>query len=307
MTAPKLRPAEEIAREMVPEPRYEGADWRSCIRDEADYVPLEVQYDEPSAQQIVYDARALVARLIEQARADRRAAVRADAYAAAAALLQICDRLTEEGWMVFGEDDRKTIESARLSIDVESCDLAEPEPIAAQQPGETIAEQEARHRAALRRPRADGAAAERAAQNDQVDVQIRDDWKATAIDHYREGLHRILNGEPNPQAMAACYLGEDAPSRPRDVAGRIRALVQEYAGRMVDDENAALGSAYEDVISLLRECIAGVRAGVPGTAQACVDALRREFDLSSAGLGEPLWRAADELEAIVRECAKDQQ
>jgi len=33
--------------------------------------------------------------------------------------------------------------------------------------------------------------------------------EADAIDHYREGLYKILRGTPNPREVAASYLGED--------------------------------------------------------------------------------------------------
>jgi hypothetical protein len=67
-SAAALRSADEIAREMVPDARRDGAEscWRSCVRDEADYVPLEPQPDELTAQQIVADARALIVRMIER-------------------------------------------------------------------------------------------------------------------------------------------------------------------------------------------------------------------------------------------------
>lgn len=128
-----------------------------------------------------------------------------------------------------------------------------------------------------------------------------------AIDHYREGLHRIWQGEADPREIAACYLGEDPPAR-RDIAGRIRALVQEYAGRWADETDAGTADAYEEVVRTLRACVASLRDGTPGSVRAAADVLRAESEIpgrysrSSAAAAAPLAQAADELEAIVREC-----
>lgn len=44
-----------------------------------------------------------------------------------------------------------------------------------------------------------------------LDRLDRDDEHVKAIDHYREGLYRILRGEVDPIEIAGTYLGEDAP------------------------------------------------------------------------------------------------
>jgi hypothetical protein len=150
---------------------------------------------------------------------------------------------------------------------------------------------------AIEQANVDGAAAERAAQNERLTAQIRDDWKIPAVDHYREGLHRIWRGEPNPQAIACSYLGEDDPSQPRDLAGRIRALVMEYAGRWCD----AVGDAdvgVENALAALRFALAAHNRG--GDVQNHILWMKQRTCQYTR-------RAADELEAIVRECGEEKR
>jgi Bacterial dnaA protein helix-turn-helix len=41
------------------------------------------------------------------------------------------------------------------------------------------------------------------------EARAREEKEAIDHDHYREGLYKILRGDPNPRAVAASYLGED--------------------------------------------------------------------------------------------------
>lgn len=88
--------------------------------------------------------------------------------------------------------------------------------------------------------------------------------------------------------------------QPRDPAGRIRALVQEYAGRLADAVCATelTASALQEVVRLLTHALGLARTG--GDVAECVDNLRQIAAVSTKQ-GHIYAQAADELEAIVRE------
>jgi hypothetical protein len=65
-----MRPAEDVAREMVPDPDPGLVEWRQRVEDDEDYVPLEVQDGKDDARAIVDAARGIIARLIERSRAE---------------------------------------------------------------------------------------------------------------------------------------------------------------------------------------------------------------------------------------------
>lgn len=68
-----MKTIEEIAVEMVPEPRADGK-WRTHIvepGEDGDWVPLEPQRDRLDADCLVADARGIIARLVERVRAEQ--------------------------------------------------------------------------------------------------------------------------------------------------------------------------------------------------------------------------------------------
>lgn len=125
-------------------------------------------------------------------------------------------------------------------------------PLAGQQPVETVEQQEARHRAAIRRAR-------------------------------EESHDASLYAEPE---------------QPRDLAGRIRALVQEYAGRYADADNLAEVDALQEALESLQWAAHSVRVGTPLTKW--IEGLRERAHESTHS--DVLLRVADDLERIVREC-----
>jgi hypothetical protein len=65
--------------------------------------------------------------------------------------------------------------------------------------------------AAIFRVHPDGREERLPSYEEALDRLDRDDEHVKAIDHYREGLYRILRGEVDPIEIAGTYLGEDAP------------------------------------------------------------------------------------------------
>jgi hypothetical protein len=146
----------------------------------------------------------------------------------------------------------------------------------------------------ITRAREEGAAAER----ERKVVIVESD----ALEHYREGLHRIWQGEANPRSIAADYLGEDPiEEQPCDLAGRIRVLMMqkasEYAAADKEDHSDALLEAIED-LWWVAHCVRKNRSTVNWVKSM------RSRDRSDEHLAV-LRQTADELEAIVRECAQE--
>jgi hypothetical protein len=72
-----FRPAEEIAREMVGAPEFDGGLWRAFLRDDVEpFLPLDGRQEEWAARSQQRDAIGFLVRLIEQSRAEGAAAER---------------------------------------------------------------------------------------------------------------------------------------------------------------------------------------------------------------------------------------
>jgi hypothetical protein len=95
---------------------------------------------------------------------------------------------------------------------------------------------------------------------------------------------------PAPTEADIEALLSGAAQQPRDLAGRIRALVQEYAGRWADDDTTT-SDDHAEAMTLLRAAYRGARKGR--------DASNAIAKLRQYGRA-PYQRAADELEAIAR-------
>jgi hypothetical protein len=167
---------------------------------------------------------------------------------------------------------------------------------------------------------------------DLASPESRDQAHVEAIDHYREGLCRIWQGEADPRSIAADYLGEDpmpqsrdlvteetpteqearhrralraargeaheaaawADEQPLDLAGRIRVLVQEYAGRWADADDGAADERLHDLMERLVQAAAFARRGA--SLALLIDDMRAAHPAAAAY-----------LEAIVRECAAQER
>jgi hypothetical protein len=91
------------------------------------------------------------------------------------------------------------------------------------------------------------------------------------------------------------------PTRPRDLAGRIRALVQEYAGRWADANDGESDEVLRSLVEHLVQAVSAARNGRP--IALLIHAMRSTYARSSWA-GRAFDGAADELEAIVRECGE---
>jgi hypothetical protein len=94
-----------------------------------------------------------------------------------------------------------------------------------------------------------------------------------------------------------------AAQQPRDSAGRIRALIQEYAGRWADTSGEE-AAAFREVMKHLRVVLKAARAGEGMSVY--IENLREDEDYSMVYLSI-FRRAADELDAIVRECGEEKR
>jgi hypothetical protein len=143
------------------------------------------------------------------------------------------------------------------------------------------------------RSRAEGAAAERK----RVGADISEahsalhEWEQQAgpghplhgaVSRAHEALHRTAFAMPVQQ--------------PRDLAGRIRALVQEHAGRWADaHHDDARSFAYQETLRWLRNAYCTEHRNP-------TDIVRILREHAYGAHADVYARAADELEAIVREC-----
>lgn len=82
-------------------------------------------------------------------------------------------------------------------------------------------------------------------------------------------------------------------AQPRDLAGRIRALVQEYAGRWADAESPDVRDAIHDCMRWMRHALRDARAGRNAMGRLM---MREDAIGQHAGI---LRQAADEIEAIM--------
>ncbi len=140
-----------------------------------------------------------------------------------------------------------------------------------------------------------------------------DEWVVEAIDHASEGeVYAALFSGPGAEARAKEYaaLKNGAAQQPRDLAGRIRALVQEYAVRWADASVHAsrTGVGADDRRSLaLRGVLHGLCSAFEWATfgeydpAEIVRRIRNEDGVMDKETREVRNRAADELEAIVRE------
>ena len=97
---------------------------------------------------------------------------------------------------------------------------------------------------------------------------------------------------------------ERGTAQSRDLAGRIRALVQEYAGRWADTETAdtTVRSTLMDIMQVMRLALFDARSGVIPARR--VNYMREHMWIPGRTLVE---QAADELDAIARECAQEKK
>ncbi|WP_437310110.1 hypothetical protein [Sorangium sp. So ce388] len=119
----------------------------------------------------------------------------------------------------------------------------------------------------------------------------------------RERVARLVLCDSTPLSrrsiVSAIRALEPRHEQPRDLAGRIRALVQEYAGRWADTDLSDTTSrlALREILDTLRLALLDARAGILPISRV-------------AYMCEQLWgpgrllveQAADDLERIVREC-----
>jgi cell division septum initiation protein DivIVA len=96
-----------------------------------------------------------------------------------------------------------------------------------------------------------------------------------------------------------------AGQRIRDLAGRIRGLAQEYAGRYVDaateDDVASYRTAMQHLRWAYRIAVKGVE--VDQRMRERIEKMRDD----TYGPDDPVSKAADELESIVRECGEEKR
>jgi hypothetical protein len=92
------------------------------------------------------------------------------------------------------------------------------------------------------------------------------------------------------------------PTQPSDLAGRIRALVQEYAGRWADNINRDESNALSRAMGLLRRAI---RAARDGESVWPFIARMRAGQERWNSYGIIVLKAADELEAVVQACSTE--
>ncbi len=120
-----------------------------------------------------------------------------------------------------------------------------------------------------------------------------DEWVVEAIDHASEGeVYAALFSGPGAEARAKEYAALKngaAAQQPRDLAGRIRALVQEYAGRWADTDRSDVSARdiFMEIMRALRQALCDARSGA--------DPSRRAQTLREEAFGD-----ARMLEAIVR-------
>jgi hypothetical protein len=271
VTAPSpLRSAEEIAREMVPD-----AGW---LQLGTDGVRLASDVSVPHARDII-------ARLIEHRDAEHAAAERERQAA-----------LSQETQAEQEARHRRAMSAAREAAYEDGLYREEqPRDLAgvsrATNCGTCLASlDEGGHRQGCDEPRR---AAER--QREESVLLAARRWVAVAG----------RNGAAEEQIDADMALTEavealaGAPEKPRYLAGRIRALVQEYAGRWADTERSDVSrrDSIMEIMRALRQALADVRS--------VADPMHRVHQLREDAFGDALMiQAADELEAIVRECGE---
>jgi hypothetical protein len=95
-----------------------------------------------------------------------------------------------------------------------------------------------------------------------------------------------------------------AGQQPRDLAGRIRALIQEYAGRWADAEPRSIERrAATGVMDDLCRALDDVRTGTGRPLTWWIELFRHPSGSMDPTIRAHRSLAADELETIVRECA----
>jgi hypothetical protein len=227
-----LRPAEEIAREMVSEQDSDG--WARVFGVELQMTSWEYA-----------DLRKAATGAIEQASAEGAAAERAEHAAQLCEIGAALDEARDHIHQVAARSLESPVSLVRVALHRAA------EALAAQQPGAT----------------------------DLVVGRVRDDGSVVL---YRDGVP-VGSGRVEEQ--------------PRDSAGRIRALVMEYAGRWCDAVgDAAVG--VENSLAALRFALAAHKRG--GDVQNHILWMKQRTCQYTR-------RAADELEAIVRECGEEKR
>ena len=99
-----------------------------------------------------------------------------------------------------------------------------------------------------------------------------------------------------------------AGQQPRDLAGRIRALVQQKAGEWADEPDMERAKMRLDILRILRLTLAHAKScglvdhGYVEDLRSRASSWRSYADVSANAT-----QAADELEAIVRECAPTEE
>lgn len=110
----------------------------------------------------------------------------------------------------------------------------------------------------------------------------------------------LLITQARADGAAAALAGQ----QPRDLAGRIRALIQEYAGRWADAEPRSIERrAATGVMDDLCRALDDVRTGTGRPLTWWIELFRHPSGSMDPTIRAHRSRAADELEAIVRERA----
>jgi hypothetical protein len=306
-----LRPAEEIARGMVSaeKNRYSGHEFSLTVSFAGIDAAVDAE-DKEGVTRLV----SVLARLIEQSRAERAAAERVPNHNPA-----VCQdaldsirrgpdsdmRLAAElGYQASVEPHGPRREVMRLAADRLRA-MAETQPRdLASAPRATncgtcaAALTEEGHRVGCDEPTA-------VAQRQRMAALLRvaRRWHATASDEGHTAEDRIAADIELAEAVETLAWAQEQPP---DLADRIRALVQEYAGResdasIVDDDDAYYIASTLTIELNDARCEFVKHGRIP---QRWWDEMRAEH---SEG---PKWtdarrRCADELEAIVRECADE--
>ncbi|MGK3981283.1 hypothetical protein WMF38_57330 [Sorangium sp. So ce118] len=273
-----MRSPEDVAREMVKvyEARHEVV---LDGREDAVIVPCREHYEHPTARKL----ERILAQTIDRARAD--------GAAAALATPQTRDLASVGHATTCGTCLTALAEEPHRPGCPEPGYIAERQRVAA-------LVRAARRWAAVAR-RSGGTAEEQIAADLEVVEAVEALDTASAVvaqprdlaDHCRDGLERIARGDAAPREIVDEYLERPHVSDARDLAGRIRALVQEYAGRWADAEDEQRASLFDALVSL-RHARDEILNGDGLTAigwmrESAVDSTRK---------------AADDLERIVCEC-----
>lgn len=289
------RPAEEVAREMVP-PAYTCGTYQPRTHIDLDGRRVVVLLDRDDGAAALQD---IIASTITRAREEGAATA---LHGVAQADREHLGREVRAAWVSWAREQPSPKPSWLVSWE----GISEPDREVDRRIGERLF--------------AMGAAAERARQQ-PADVALYPapdapgQWVAH---HVTRDL--VTQGDSEPHALRmlaeAIEMMDGAPEQPRDLAGRIRALIHDYEDQWADACDEEARSATQDahdrahalrvVIDDLRDVYLAVRQG--RSLRNELRWLRREGQhLGNGALLGARRRAADDLEAIARECAPERE